>query len=48
MPLWWLCQPVRSVARDGLQLAVVQNAAVNRVPSAASASRFGVRTALLP
>ena len=41
-------QPVRITDRLGLQLDVVQNAFVNRVPSAASASMFGVLITELP
>ena len=48
MPLRWFCWPERITERDGLQLAVVQNAWVNRVPSAASASRWGVLITGLP
>jgi len=39
---------VNSAARDGLQLGAVQKLAAKRTPSAANASRLGVRTVLTP
>jgi hypothetical protein len=47
-PFRWLCRPDRMTDRLALQLAVVQKALSNRVPSAARASRCGVRASGFP
>ena len=41
-PFTWLCLPVRTTARAGAQIELVQNALRKSIPSAARESMFGV------
>lgn len=47
-PLTWLYVPVRTAARLGVQIELVQNAASRRMPPAAIRSRLGVLLIRLP
>ena len=42
MPFLWLCRPVNTVARDGVQMLLPQKLFSNSIPSRAKRSRWGV------